>query len=76
MPFNNHSFGCCFPGHCLMPGLHFKSECHTVDMLEPESFITKEQRLIEMIKRLLEDGQDYKLSEMVKRDALSLINEP
>ena len=26
--------GCCFPGKCLMPGEHFESECHTVEMVE------------------------------------------
>lgn len=26
--------GCCFPGRCLMPGLHYKHECHTVEMME------------------------------------------
>ena len=26
--------GCCFPGECLMPGEHFRSECHTVAMME------------------------------------------
>ena len=26
--------GCCFPGKCLMPGIHLESECHTVEMLE------------------------------------------
>lgn len=22
-------FGCCYPGECVMPGLHMRSECHT-----------------------------------------------
>lgn len=26
--------GCVFPGRCLMPGLHYPSECHTVEMIE------------------------------------------
>lgn len=26
--------GCCFPDYCLMPGPHYKHECHTVEMLE------------------------------------------
>lgn len=25
---------CCFPGECLMPGPHMRSECHTVEMAE------------------------------------------
>ena len=28
--------GCCFPGECLMPGPHFRSECHTVEMIEAQ----------------------------------------
>lgn len=27
-------FGCCLLGQCLMPGLHFPSECHTIEMYE------------------------------------------
>ena len=26
--------GCCFPGKCLMPGVHVESECHTSEMME------------------------------------------
>ena len=26
--------GCLFPDRCLMPGLHFTSECHTVEDIE------------------------------------------
>jgi hypothetical protein len=25
---------CCFPGNCLMPGEHMRSECHTAEMVE------------------------------------------
>lgn len=25
---------CAFPGECLMPGEHTRSECHTVEMVE------------------------------------------
>ena len=28
--------GCCFPDNCCMPGVHFKGECHTAEMLEAE----------------------------------------
>lgn len=31
---DSETFGCNFPGRCLMPGLHFPSECHTFDMIE------------------------------------------
>jgi 3-hydroxymyristoyl/3-hydroxydecanoyl-(acyl carrier protein) dehydratase len=27
-------FGCHFPDECVMPGLHFRSECHTAEMIE------------------------------------------
>ena len=30
---NLHEPGCVFGNQCLMPGDHFKSECHTVDMV-------------------------------------------
>ena len=26
--------GCVFPGHCVMPGYHLKSECATADMMQ------------------------------------------
>lgn len=29
-----HEIGCDFPGQCLMPGEHMRSECHTVEMME------------------------------------------
>lgn len=25
--------GCCFPGTCCMPGMHFRFECHTPEMV-------------------------------------------
>lgn len=28
------TFGCVFPGQCCMPGLHYPSECHTVEMIQ------------------------------------------
>lgn len=31
-----NEIGCLFPDKCLMPGLHMKSECHTVEMLIDE----------------------------------------
>lgn len=33
-PRERQDFGCCFPGECCMPGLHFPSECHTAAMYE------------------------------------------
>lgn len=29
-------FGCWFGTRCMMPGLHFPSECHTAEMMEAE----------------------------------------
>lgn len=29
-----HEIGCCFPGECIMPGEHFRYECHTVQMAQ------------------------------------------
>lgn len=33
-PRERLDFGCCMPGECCMPGLHFPSECHTAAMYE------------------------------------------
>lgn len=33
-PRERQDFGCCLPGECCMPGLHFPSECHTAAMYE------------------------------------------
>ena len=34
-PRERLEFGCCLPpGECCMPGLHFPSECHTVESYE------------------------------------------
>lgn len=33
---SRETFGCCFPGECCMPGLHFPSECHTAADYERE----------------------------------------
>jgi hypothetical protein len=27
-------FGCCYPGECCMPGLHYIDECHTAEAYE------------------------------------------
>lgn len=27
-------WGCLYPGKCLMPDLHFESECHTAEDME------------------------------------------
>lgn len=34
-----YEFGCLFGDKCLMPGEHFKSECHTREMMEPEKSV-------------------------------------
>lgn len=31
-----HEFGCDFPGECLMPGEHMRSECHSIEMIEAQ----------------------------------------
>lgn len=33
--------GCCMPGRCLMPGPHFRHECHDVEMIRD---LEREQR--------------------------------
>lgn len=31
---DREGFGCVFPGRCVMPGLHYESECATAEMIE------------------------------------------
>lgn len=33
-PDEEECAGCCFPGECIMPGEHLRSECHTAEMME------------------------------------------
>ena len=36
-PREPQEFGCCLPpGECVMPGLHFPSECHTATDYEQQ----------------------------------------
>jgi hypothetical protein len=35
---------CCFPGRCLMPADHVRSECHTLEMVEKWDGINGETR--------------------------------
>ncbi len=32
--FRDEDEGCMFPGKCLMPGDHLRSECHTVEQIQ------------------------------------------
>jgi hypothetical protein len=31
---DEEDFGCCFPGKCCMPGMHYRDECHAAEMME------------------------------------------
>lgn len=51
--------GCCFPGECLMPGDHVRSECHTVEMMEDQQWGTDGQALDQFMDCLTHSDDDW-----------------
>jgi hypothetical protein len=48
-------YGCCYPDLCCMPGLHFRSECHTAEDVEAGFQVEAlEGRMHDLAERLAE----------------------